>query len=84
MMLGLGQSSTTSTPTTNTSAPATFTNGLEAWENPGTALSSIGTIFQNASTAFTSQNLPVIAGLLLPPVAVLAILVGMTQGKARR
>jgi len=83
MMLGLGDGTTTTT-TTTTATPATYLNGLEAWSNPGTALSSIGTIFQNAGTAFTSANMPVIAGLLTPPVALVVLLIGAGSKGGRR
>jgi hypothetical protein len=76
MIMGLGD---TSTPAA-TVAPS-FTQGLTLWETPTSAVTAIGSIFQNASTAFSSSLLPFTAGVLLPPIALIAILMGMGKGR---
>lgn len=68
----------------NTPATSPFMVGLEAWTAPSTALSTLGTCFGSPSTCFTSTNMPVLAGLLLPPVALVAALFMMSSKGSRR
>jgi hypothetical protein len=83
MMMGLGQTSTTAV------TPPTFTQGLTMWTAPtavasdgGNALfETIGSLVSNPTTAFSSALLPFTAGVLLPPVALVFVLMGMKKGK---
>jgi hypothetical protein len=69
-----------STPTTI----PTFSQGLQLWSNPSSALTATQTLLSNAGTAFTGQLLPFTAGVLLPPVAVIGLLIYvMSQGGRR-
>lgn len=72
MMMGMGDTSTAAA----TPAP-TFTTGLTLWETPSSALTAVSSIFSNASSAFSSALLPFTAGVLLPPVALIVLLMGM-------
>jgi hypothetical protein len=70
----LGDTTTSTTPAA-TIAPG-FSDGLMMWTTPGTALTAVGNTFSNFSTAFSGANLAPTIGLLLPPLALLFILMG--------
>lgn len=76
MMLGLG--ATTPAPTGTTTTSPGFTDGLSIWKSPSAGFTAIQTVFENSSQAFQSNNLPVTAGILAPPIALIVLL--MTMG----
>lgn len=93
MIFGLGAATATgtavpvTTPTTTgaagvqTATPLTFSTGLQLWGTPSTALTVSQTLIENPSVAFAGAALPFAAGVLLPPLAVLGILIyAMSQG----
>lgn len=73
--VGLGTTPSTS-PTTPTN---TLGSGLSEWMNPLTAITEV----PGAVTAFTSAPMFSI-GLLLVPVALIAVFAGMSGGGRRR
>lgn len=81
MMLGLGNGTTpTTTGTTQVATPG-FTDGLSAWQSPSAALTDLQNALSNASTAFSSTQLPYTAGLLAVPVGALVLLMSLMGGK---
>jgi hypothetical protein len=88
MMMGLGAAASTTT----TVAVPTFMQGLQMWTTPlatatdgGNALTkTIGTLISNPSQSFTGSLLPFTAGVLLPPVALIVLLMSMGQSSGGR
>ncbi len=78
MMLGLGNG-TTGTVTPAVVTPG-FSDGLTLWTTPSAAITAVQGVIVNTSTAFASPQLPYTAGLLLPPVAAVVLLLGMMGG----
>ena len=93
MMMGMGQTLAISTAgafsetpvagSTTVVAPGYLT-GLEAWMSPTTALSMLGTTLANFTTSFSGANLAPALGLWTPPLAIVAVLIGMGSKKGRR
>ena len=80
MMLGLGQSTTIAGTTITT---PTFIAGLEMWTSPSAALSTMGSIVSDPTDAFGGALLPFSLGVLLPPIALVAVVISMSGGKKR-
>ena len=62
--------------------PGTFVTGAELWETPSAAFTAAQGVFTNASSAFSSTNLPYTLGILAVPAAL--VLLVMSMGKGRR
>lgn len=77
MMFGLGDTTSTTTPVTTTPG---LTDGLKLWMSPSAAFSALGAVASNPSTAFSSALMPFTLGILLPPIALVAILMGSSGG----
>jgi len=80
MMFGLGQTSTTVSTAATT---ATFGSGIGLWTSPSSALSAMGTLISNPTTSYSSGVLPFTLGVLLPPIALIALVLSMGKGKKR-
>jgi hypothetical protein len=93
MMVGIGDTAVATTPATTSTtgcaaldtavANPTFLNGAMVWTCPTLAFQTIGQLMSNPSTAFSSSGLPLTLGLLLPPLAIVGVIIGMTSGGRR-
>ena len=65
----------------DTATPGTFATGAELWTTPSAAFTAAQGILTNASSAFSSANLPYTLGILAVPVALVFLVMSMSKGK---
>ena len=51
-----------------------FSTGLQLWASPSNGVAAVEAIFANTTAAFSGSLLPFTVGVLLPPVALVGLL----------
>lgn len=78
MRIGIGDTATPASGTTpavgNTTAPPSFMTGLQLWLTPTSAIQYLTATVNQPATAFSSAMLPATIGVLLPPIALIALI----------